>query len=158
MFVGVDCPLAKMYGQRFSKLADVNPRVAFIGVDSNHRDDVEAIRSWRREFAPSLAVFVDRSQVVADALGATRNPQVVVLDRELRIRYRGRIDDQYTTLRRADGVLRKDLAIAIDELLQGKDISVPETVASRASRNGRGRSAAVGNVTAYAPAWEVMST
>ena len=130
MFFGVDCPLAKLYGQRVCQLAKSNPEVAFVGVDSNHRDDVDSIRAWQHEFASKLPVFSDRSQAIADALGATRNPQVVVLDRERRIRYRGRIDDQYTTLRRSNGILREDLAIAIDELLHGKDISDPEPVAS----------------------------
>ena len=48
----------------------------------------------------NLAVLKDLRQTIANRLGAMRTPQVVVLDREHRIRYRGRIDDQGQTRRK----------------------------------------------------------
>ncbi len=43
----------------------------------------------------SFPIVMDGQQVLADRLGATRTPEVVVLDHDRVIRYRGRIDDQY---------------------------------------------------------------
>ncbi len=131
IFFGVDCPLARLYGARLCDLANqYKGRVSFTGIDSNGRDRVSEIVNWGKEFAPSLTLLHDPHQFVADQLGATRNPEVVLLDGDRRIRYRGRIDDQYTTVAKKGTVVRNDLVEAIDELLSGKPISVPVTAAS----------------------------
>lgn len=128
VFVGVECPLARLYGARLCELSRrYGDRVAFIGIDSNHRDDPDEIKAWQRQFAPTLPVIYDPNQNVADAVGATRNPEVIVLDSVRRIQYRGRIDDQYTTIRRSGNITRDDLAEAIDEVLAGCPVSVAET-------------------------------
>src|SRR5205823_500750 len=53
--------------------------------------------------------------------------EVVVLDGERRLRYRGRIDDQYRLGGARETATRHDLREALEELLAGKDISAPET-------------------------------
>src|SRR4029450_13520509 len=70
-------------------------------------------------------------QKLADRCGATRTPQVFLLDRERKIRYAGRVDAQFTF---GTGVglaqpqpQRADLETALEELLAGKAISVPLT-------------------------------
>ena len=60
-------------------------------------------------------------------MGATRTPQVVVLDQEHRLRYRGRIDDQLRLGGSLPQASRSDLQQALTELLAGQPISVPET-------------------------------
>src|SRR5205085_11584905 len=79
----------------------------------------------------TFSILKDLSQKVADLCGATRTPQVFVLDRERRIRYAGRVDAQFTF---GTGVglaqpqpQRADLEMALEELLSGKEISVPLT-------------------------------
>src|SRR5438309_2285193 len=63
----------------------------------------------------------------ARALGVRRTPEAVVLDGEKRLRYRGRIDDQY----RLGGVRKeptsRDLKDALDAVLAGREIVNPET-------------------------------
>jgi thiol-disulfide isomerase/thioredoxin len=135
-FVGVDCPLAKLYTPRLVELVGkYQPRgVVFIAVDANRQDSVTQITAYARRQAAAFPVLKDLRQIIADRLGATRTPQVVVLDRERRIRYRGRIDDQFgfVPTNRAASYRRpkrdrNDLQRALDELLAGTPVSVPET-------------------------------
>ena len=131
VFLGVECPLARLYGRRLCELAErYQGKVALIGIDSNSRDDIGEISKWRETYAPTLMLLHDPNGVVADQLGATRNPEVILLDRDHRIRYRGRIDDQYTTTAKKQNAVRHDLVVAMDELLSGRPIAVPETIAT----------------------------
>ena len=70
---------------------------------------------------------------MADQLGATRTPEAFLLDAEGTVRYHGRIDNQYTFGAgvgfAAPQLKRRDLAIAVDELLAGKPVSVATTEA-----------------------------
>ncbi len=138
-FLGVDCPLAKLYAPRLVELSEhYGPKgIAFFGVDSNRQDSVTEIVAYVRRHDIGFPVLKDLRQNIADRLGAMRTPQVVVLDREHRIRYRGRIDDQFgfvPTNRAASYHKtkpgRNDLQVALDELLDGKAVSVPETDAA----------------------------
>src|SRR3984893_12920647 len=135
-FLGVDCPLAKLYSPRLVELAGKykSRGVVFIAVDSNRQDSMTEIIAFARRHEITFQILKDLRQTIADRLGATRTPQIVVLDRKRRIRYRGRIDDQFgfvPTNRRASydkpNPERNDLQCAIDELLAGKPVSVTET-------------------------------
>jgi hypothetical protein len=69
----------------------------------------------------------DVGNKVADQFGAERTPEVFLLDEQRQVRYHGRIDDQYGVGFSRDKAERQDLAVAIEELLAGKDVSVPQT-------------------------------
>jgi mono/diheme cytochrome c family protein len=62
--------------------------------------------------------------------GARRTPEVFVLDARRVIRYRGRIDDRFAPDHKRDEPRRHDLREALDELIAGKKVSVPETEAA----------------------------
>ncbi len=131
IFLGVECPLARLYGGRLCELAQrYKNEVSFIGIDSNNRDDVREIVRWGKEYAPTLLLLRDPNQLAADRLGATRNPEVVLIDQQSRIQYRGRIDGQFTTTAKTGVVDRHDLVIAIEDTLAGKPVSVPITTAT----------------------------
>lgn len=96
-FLGTECPLAKLYAPRLVELAKQYEAkgVVFVGLDSNRQDAVTEIASFARVHELTFPVLKDLNQVVADKVGATRTPEVVVLDAGRVVRYRGRIDDQY---------------------------------------------------------------
>ncbi|MBI2824315.1 MAG: redoxin domain-containing protein [Planctomycetia bacterium] len=132
-FLGTECPLAKLYAPRLAELAkEFEPKgVVFVGVNANRQDSVTEISSYARVHDIQFPILKDLNQAVADQLGATRTPEVIVLDADRKIRYRGRIDDQYGLVNNA-GYQRKepsrrDLAVALDELLAGKAVSQPQT-------------------------------
>lgn len=135
-FLGVECPLAKAYAPRLSELAREFEAggVKFIGVDSNTQDSLTDIGRFVQNSSLSFPLLKDRESALADALGATRTPQVFVIDAAGKVRYAGRIDDQYGLSTGAGyarpKLSRRDLAEALTDLLAGRDASVARTEAS----------------------------
>ena len=96
-FLGVECPLSKLYGPRLAELAkDYEPKgVAFVAVDSNRQDAVTEMAQYAKTHQLEFPLLKDLNNKLADEMGAARIPQVFVLDADRKIRYAGRIDDQY---------------------------------------------------------------
>lgn len=128
-FLGVDCPLVRLYAGRLAELhKEYSKRgVAFVGIDSNSQDAHDEIATFAKTHGLKFPVLIDKEGAVADLFQAKRNPEVFVLDRERVVRYRGRIDDQYGIASGASyhkkEATRRDLAEAINELMAGRDVS-----------------------------------
>lgn len=130
-FLGTECPLAKLYSGRLQAIANdyAEQGVAVVAVDSNRQDSLREVAAFVRQHELEYPVLKDPSHEVADLFGAERTPQVFVLDADRKIRYQGRVDDQYVVGVVRDHADREDLRIALDELLTGKQVSQPETKA-----------------------------
>jgi peroxiredoxin len=128
-FLGTECPLARLYGPRLDALArDLAPRgVAFLGINSNPQDSLEEIAGYVERHALGFPVVKDARQEVALALGATRTPEVVVVDRAGVVRYRGRIDDQYEPGIARPAPTTHALAAALGDITAGRPVAVPRT-------------------------------
>lgn len=130
-FIGTECPLAKLYGPRLAELAaEFEPKgVAFLAIDSNRQDAVTELAAYARLHGIQFPVLKDLNNELADRIGATRTPEVFVLDSQGVVRYQGRIDDQYGLTIGSNyakpELKERDLATALDELLAGKAISKP---------------------------------
>ncbi len=147
VFLGVDCPLAKLYAERLAALAErFGPQgVGFIAIDPNPQDSQFDLTRFEQLHHLGFSLLSDPQGIAAPLLGATRTPEVFVLDRDHCVCYQGRIDDQYTINGRKPAPTRHDLAEALTELLAGGPVSVPQTVATGcaiASRNRPETSAA----------------
>lgn len=131
-FVGTECPLAKLYGPRLAELAgQYGPKkVGFVAIDANAKDTLAEMAHFARASKIEFPFLKDQSNVVADLFGAVRTPEVFVLDKERVIRYRGRVDDQFGIGYSRGEPKRKDLALALDELLAGKEVGTPLTQAT----------------------------
>jgi peroxiredoxin/mono/diheme cytochrome c family protein len=125
VFLGVECPVARQYGERLAALAaKYGPLgAAFVGIDSNQQDSLAEIAHFAREFKIEFPILKDAGNVVADQVGALRTPEVFLLDAERKVRYWGRIDDQNGVGYSRPRPLKQDLAAALDELLAGKEVS-----------------------------------
>ena len=66
----------------------------------------------------------DEDQSVAKAYDATHTPEIFLFDKERKLTFHGKIDDNW---KEPDRVQNNYLRNALDELLGGKEISVPET-------------------------------
>jgi peroxiredoxin len=130
-FIGTECPLAKQYAPRLGALAAEyeSKGVNFIAIDANLQDSLAEIAQFARMYDLKFPVLKDMSNRVADAFGATRTPEVFLLDVNRVVHYAGRIDDQFGFKTGAGyakpRLERRDLAAAIDELLAGKPVSQP---------------------------------
>lgn len=130
-FLGTECPLARIYGPRLDALANqyAERGVQFIGINSNIQDSMDELRRYVKDHRLTFPVAKDYDRRVAIQSGATRTPEVFVIDRSGMVRYSGRIDDQYEP-----GIARKqatqhDLQDAIDALLANKPVPNPKTTA-----------------------------
>lgn len=128
-FLGTECPMARLYGPRLSKMAErfADDGVQFVGINSNRQDSMTDIREYVKTYNVEFPMLRDVGNKVADRFQATRTPEVFVLDQSLKVVYHGRIDDQY-----APGVSRikpdrLDLQQAITEYLAGKPVTVART-------------------------------
>ncbi|QDV43168.1 Thiol-disulfide oxidoreductase ResA [Stieleria neptunia] len=129
VFLGTECPLAKLYGPR---LTDIQQRYAdrgiqVIGINSNTQDSLTEIAAYVHRHAIGFPMLKDLGNVVADAMGAKRTPEVFLIDREHKVRYHGRIDDQYGVGYARERDAEPELTRAIDQLLAGQPIGVPRT-------------------------------
>lgn len=128
-FLGTECPLAKLYATRLQSMQDeLSQRgVAVIGVMSNRHDSLLDIQAFARRQKLTFPIVKDAGGRFADELAAERTPEVFVFDAKRRLRYRGRIDDQYGIGYVRDNPRREDLKAALSELLAGEPVSVPST-------------------------------
>ncbi len=128
-FLGVECPLAKLYAPRLAGLAEdfSSRQVRFIGVSSNQQDSRQEFAEFVAQQKISFLCGKDYDNVLADRCGVTRTPEVIVVDKRLKIRYRGRIDDQYLPGVARGKPQREDLRCALEELLAGKSVTVAKT-------------------------------
>lgn len=103
--------------------------MAVIGINSNKQDTLTKLTAYVHRYEINFPMLKDVGNRVADQLGARRTPEVIVLDQQRRIRYRGRIDDQYGVGFARDKAERSDLRVAVEELLANQPVTIPETVA-----------------------------
>ncbi|MEM9660372.1 MAG: redoxin domain-containing protein, partial [Planctomycetota bacterium] len=128
-FLGSECPLAKLYGPRLDGMARqyADRQVRFFGVNSNIQDSLDDVLSYVEDHELSFPVVKDHDRKLALSLGATRTPEVFVVDAQGIVRYQGRIDDQYQPGVARPEPTEHDLRRAIDELLSGASVSIPRT-------------------------------
>src|SRR5262245_41663890 len=126
LFLGTQCPVNNAYMPRLVELNKTygDKGVLFVAINSNKQDTPEMIKAHIKEFKLPFAVLRDDAHSAADHFGATRTPEVFVLDGDLKVRYHGRIDDQFGAGFQRSNPNRQDLAIALDEMLAGKKITV----------------------------------
>ncbi|MBI1246554.1 redoxin domain-containing protein [bacterium] len=128
-FIGCECPVAKRYSVTLQQLAGEfkDQKVSILAIDSNQHDSITEMAAFARIHSLEIPFLKDLANRLADEVGARRTPEVFLLDQDRTIRYRGRIDDHFLVGNVRDDSSRDDLKIAIQEVLEGKAVSVPET-------------------------------
>lgn len=153
-FLGTECPLAKLYAARLVALEKrFAPRgVAFVAVNPNVQDSLAAMAAQSRSCGFSFPSLKDPDQALADRFGVTRTPEVCLVDAEGRVRYRGRIDDQYGVGYTRDKPDREPLVDAIEAVLGGSevDVATTEPVGCLIGRGVRGNAGAADGTVTYA--------
>src|ERR1051326_4946511 len=129
VFVDSGCPMVAKYLPSLQRLEMTyrDKGVQFVAVNSGPNDTVAVMAAQAVEFGVEFPFVKDLDCRVADALGVTRTPEVVVLDGKRTLRYRGRIDDRYRPGGQRGAPTRNDLAEALDAVLAGKEVAVPST-------------------------------
>jgi peroxiredoxin len=97
VFGTTTCPLVQRYWPTLRRLEkEFRDRdVQFLALNVGEDDSVAAMAAQAVKHEVEFPFVKDFGAVCAEAVGAKRVPEVVVLDGSRTIRYRGRINDQY---------------------------------------------------------------
>ncbi len=124
------CPYAKAYEERMVSIQrDYASRgVQLIAINSNDdksypEDSYTEMVKRAKEKGFNFPYLRDGEQIVVVEYGAVCTPHVFAFDKARLLRYRGRIDDS----RDPSSVRSHDLRNALDDLLAGKEVRVPDT-------------------------------
>lgn len=130
-FLGTECPLARLYAPRLNALAEefAGAGVRLFGVFSNTQDSPEDVADFSREFQLTFPTMKDDGNRHADLLGAQRTPEVFLVDKDKRVRFCGRIDDQYEIELPRNAADHEFLRQALEEVLGGEEVARPSVPA-----------------------------
>ncbi len=130
IFMANRCPTARVYTERLKAIQnEYGPKsVQLIGVNSDNQYffSIEALSKMievAEERELNFPYLKDADQSLAKSYGALVTLHAFVLDKGRNLRYRGRIDDS----RDPSNVTTNDLRNALDDLLEGKEVRIPET-------------------------------
>lgn len=131
MFSCNTCPYVIKNETRIKVIAQyaLANNVGVITINSNEalradEDSYKNMQQYAKKQGFKWHYTVDNNSVLADAYGATRTPEVFLLNNDGTIVYKGAIDDNPSD---ASNVTREHLKIAIDEMLNNKTIAVTES-------------------------------
>jgi peroxiredoxin len=125
------CPYVRAYENRIKKLtSDYSPKgLSVFAINSNDSDQYEddsfenmKIRAAEMNF--NFPYLRDEDQNIARAYGASHTPEIFLFNNQKKLVFHGKIDDNWRDETKVRSTYLKD---AIEELIAGKEISVPET-------------------------------
>lgn len=139
LFTCNHCPTAQAYEERIMDLQRdfAGQGLGLVAISPNNAEAVRLDELGYTDLGDSLEdmklraeargftfpyLYDGETQETSEAYGVLATPHAYLFDRERKLRYVGRIDDN-----EIKEPTRKDLRIAIEELLAGKEVSVPET-------------------------------
>jgi peroxiredoxin len=125
-FWSFKCPPASSYDDRIKALDSKyrSQGVVILAVSSNKNESAAETRLNRENRQFPYPVLMDPDGTLAEELGATHTPSVVVLDRSGVIRYRGAIDNSKLPGEKDRVPYAEN---ALDALIAGKPVPVPES-------------------------------
>jgi peroxiredoxin len=125
------CPYVQAYEDRIKQIQEdyKTEGVSVVAINSNedmnYPDD--SFKNMKKRFLEKKFNFPylrDDDQYVARAYDATHTPEIFLFDKQRKLAFHGKIDDNWQEPKKVQNHYLKN---ALDELLEGKEISVPET-------------------------------
>lgn len=131
MFSCNTCPVVKGYKARTVEAAKhaLNSEVGVILLNPNEAsrgdgDSFDDMKEFAKQAGYNFNYVLDNNSKMADAFGANRTPECFLFDKNGKLVYHGAIDDNPGD---AEGVTRKHLIKAINEMKAGTEVSVKES-------------------------------
>jgi thiol-disulfide isomerase/thioredoxin len=131
-FVATDCPIANRMAPELGRIVRAYQKksVSFEYVYVDPTQTEAQIRRHLAEYKLGAPGILDKSHKIVEAVGATVTPQAVVLAKNGRMLYRGRINDLFLEHGRSRNAPKtEDLKIALNQFLANKPIKVTQTPA-----------------------------
>ena len=144
IFYSTECPISNSYSPTLATLVDSFPArsVKWLGVCVDPDLSDSEVETHARDFQIKFPVVRDRTGTLARKLGAKMTPEAFVIDADNKIRYHGRIDDQFVSRRKRNAnPSGSELKDAITAVLSGKEVKTPRSRGSGlpTPRSGRRR-------------------
>ncbi|MEX2115187.1 MAG: redoxin family protein [Pirellulales bacterium] len=129
MFTTLDCPIVQRYLPKIVEMEKeyCEQGVQFVAVNEGVNDAIREVAYQAVRTNAPFPFVKDLDGQVARAVGATRAGEVVVLDADKKLRYRGRVDRQFRLGGDSPNAGREDLKLAIEDVLAGREVEVAET-------------------------------
>lgn len=125
------CPYVQAYEDRIMELQNEFEKdgVQIIAINSNDDikypdDSFDEMKKRAKQKYFNFPYLRDETQEVARAFGATHTPQIFLFDKKRKLKYEGKIDDNWQEPDKVKSAYLKD---AIVEVLNENEVSVPET-------------------------------
>ena len=125
------CPYVQAYENRVKEIQRdyENKGVVVIAINSNDaskypEDSFEEMKKRAQKQKFNFIYLRDEDQSAARDFDAAHTPEIFLFDKQRKLAYHGKIDDNWQEEKK---VKTKYLRDALDELLSGKEISMPET-------------------------------
>jgi len=128
IFVATKCPVSNAYNGRMAAIAKeyAGKGVAVVGINSNATEPAAEVADHAKKNGLDFRILKDPGNKVADAWGATKTPEVFLLDPKGVVLYHGRIDESQDDPK---DVRSPDLRNALDAFLAGTPVPKAETKA-----------------------------
>lgn len=124
------CPYVKAYEDRIIQLRkEYEEEIRFIAINSNDElnypeDSFDNMKVRAKEKQFNFPYLRDKDQSVARSYGATHTPEIFLFNKNRELVFHGKIDDNW---KEPEKVKTRYLKNALDDLLNNKIITVPET-------------------------------
>jgi peroxiredoxin len=131
MFISNHCPYVKHIREELVRLADEYHQkgVSLIGISSNDvenypEDSPEMMKEEARKHGYTFPYLYDESQEVAKAYDAACTPDFYLFDKDLKLAYRGRLDD--SSPGNGKPLTGKDIRQSLEYILNGNPVSAEQ--------------------------------
>lgn len=125
------CPYVQAYeGRIVAFQREYGPKgVQLVCINSNEtkhypQDDFDEMVKRAKSKGFNFPYLRDEDQSVASAFGASHTPEFFVFDQDRKLRYHGKMDDNYQDPKSVKASYLRD---AVDAILAGKEVREPET-------------------------------
>lgn len=128
VFIAEECPICNYMGKPLSEIAKkYGDKVSFHAVFPVRNSNYKTSQLFKQQYdLLSFETLLDKDHQLANKLGATVTPEVVVTDDQGEVLYRGRINSAYYAPgKMKHSSIKNDLDEALASIINGKEAAQP---------------------------------
>lgn len=131
IFISNTCDVVIKSQQRATAVSDFAKKknVGVVYINSNEKDrggeeSLDAMKQYSKSQSFGWEYLLDKNGAFATAIGAKRNPEVYLYNKDMQLVYSGAIDDNPSN---ELGVTQQYLRIAIEQMTAGKEVKTKKS-------------------------------
>jgi len=127
VFMASKCTYSNSYNERYIALSEslkkLPKKVLFIAVNASAAESMNDVKKHAAKEMFNFPVLKDEGLKITDGFKVERTPEAFLLDKQGKVIYQGRIDDDSE----GKNIKRRDLFVAVEEFLATGKVTVSET-------------------------------